>query len=339
MKITVVGCGNAFSHHNYNQSFLLEEMDPVTRKVERLLIDCGSRIPNALWEQEIDVKTIGYFYVSHAHGDHCGGIEEVAFSLYDWVNHPRHYSERRDPPVLIANKVLMQELWNNSFKGGLDSMEGFDSTLETFFKTWAIEPNQPFLWCGWRFQLVQQVHIMTGSVIKNTFGLFVSHATEEGRKKVFVTTDCQYFQPKQVRVFYEQADIVLQDAEFAGVDTVERQYKFGSGVHANVAELFGWPSANAMVMSPEVKRKLWLTHYQDFVCRYVPKREARFIDSIRAAVAGCTDAIVADNVRDLCDAYLRFESKDGFGNPCDWDALAKAEGLAGILKVGQEFEI
>ncbi len=329
MKITVIGCGNAFSHNNYNQSFLLEENN------KRLLIDCGTRTPIALHDQEIDLKSIDAIYISHAHGDHCGGLEEVAFTRYDWLNHPRHYSEGKYAPKLIANKVLMDELWNYTLKGGLDSMEGFDSTLETFFETVPVEPNKPFYWEGWKFDLVQQVHIMTGSVIKNTFGLFMS---KEGHKKVFFTTDCQYFQPKQVKVFYENADIIFQDGEFTGVDTKAKLYKFGSGVHASIAELFGWPSANAMVLNPTSKAKLWVSHYQDFVSRYIPKRQRKLVSDI-LAVAKTTDPVARQALERICNEFAKFESKDGFGNLCDWDALVKAEGLAGIVRVGQEFEV
>ena len=41
MKIRIIGCGNAFSYINFNQSFVLEEGG------HRRLIDCGSRVPLA----------------------------------------------------------------------------------------------------------------------------------------------------------------------------------------------------------------------------------------------------------------------------------------------------
>ena len=42
MKVKVLGCGNAFSNINYNQSFLLtEEHEGKTRN---LLVDCGYQV-------------------------------------------------------------------------------------------------------------------------------------------------------------------------------------------------------------------------------------------------------------------------------------------------------
>jgi len=330
MKITILGCGNAFSHNNYNQSFLLEENG------KNFLVDCGTRIPTALYDQEIDLKSIDAVYISHAHGDHCGGIEEIAFSRYDWTHKPRHFSEGNYAPKLYANKVLMNELWNFTFKGGLDSMEGFDSTLETFFETMPVEPNKPFYWEDWRFDLVQQVHLMTGSMIKNTFGLFMS---KEGHKKVFFTTDCQYFQPKQVRCFYDDADIIFQDGEFTGVDTKKKLFIFGSGVHASIAELFGWASANAMVLTSKIKSKLWVSHYQDFVAKFIPKKQKKFVEYLMKIASECTDPVSKIMLEEACSEYMFFESKDSFGNLVDWDSLVKEEGLAGIVRVGQEFEV
>ena len=42
MKITILGCGNAFSRHNFNQCFLLEEDG------RRMLLDYGYQAPAAV---------------------------------------------------------------------------------------------------------------------------------------------------------------------------------------------------------------------------------------------------------------------------------------------------
>ena len=174
-------------------------------------------------------------------------------------------------------------------------MEGFDATIETFFEPIPIEPNQPFIWQDLSFSLVQQIHVMTGSVIMNTFGLL---GDLPGGKKIYFTTDSQHCSPKQVEVFYRKADLIFQDCECVGVDTVKKEYSYGSGVHANYAQLAGYPSANSVKLSDDIKAKMWLSHYQDFVNHNV----------------------------------------DQFGNPCDWRAAARADGFHGFLKVGQVFE-
>jgi len=305
MIIKIIGAGNAFSYKNYNQSFLLEEGG------KKMLIDIGARVPLALHDANIPLSDIDAVYISHAHADHIGGLEEMAFMRYDWMNKPRKWddykylknprdymsgNEKKYAPKLIANELLLKELWDHSLKGGLDSMEGFDSSLETFFEPIPVKANVPFTWQGWKFDLIQQIHIMTGSIIKYTFGLLMS---KKGHKTIYFTTDSQHCSPRQIETFYKKADIIFQDCECVGVDTSTKEYKFGSGVHANYAQLAGYSSANSVRLDDDIKAKMWLSHYQDFVS----------------------------------------EGKDGFGNNCDWSNLAHSDGFNGFVAVGQEFEI
>ena len=327
MKITVLGCGNAFSKKNFNQSFLIEEAG------RTMLIDCGSQTPKALEKAGIDIKDIDDIYISHLHADHIGGLEEVAFLRYDWARTPRKATEGF--PRLIGNVQLLKDLWDKSLRGGLESMEGFVSDINTFFHTLPVEPNQSFEWQGWTVSLVQQVHIMSGSVIMPSFGIMFE---KEGHKTAYFVTDSQHCSPRQVENFYDKSDLIFQDAECIGVnmaheegaiifehedgrvvvkddlDDVETlakyaeegwtekkfaRFKFGSGVHANYGQLAGYDSANSVKLSASIKSKMFLSHYQDFV------------DS----------------------------GKDMFGNDVNWDVEIKKDGFAGRVHVGQFFEI
>ena len=126
MKITVLGCGNSFSVKNYNSSFLLEENE------SKLLIDCGNLNLLALHNASIGPKDITDIYTSHDHSDHCGGLENMAFYCYDWKNKPK-VSTIGYVPKLIVHERLLPKLWENTLKGGLQSIEGFETTLETYF--------------------------------------------------------------------------------------------------------------------------------------------------------------------------------------------------------------
>ena len=318
MNIRVIGCGNAFSNKNFNQCFMLsnERNDAGQR---RMLIDCGYQTGAALYKAGVDLKSITDVYVSHQHADHIGFLEGLAFQRYDWAKRPQstkesgifidtktdkaarlphnQCAENSYAPNLIANSKLMDDLWEHSLKGGLQSIEGVDCTLDTFFYTVPIESNDTFDWAGWNCKIIQQIHIMTGSMISNTFGLFMTRASDG--YKVYFTTDSQHCSPRQMEVFYAQADLIIQDCECIGVDTVKRESKFMSGVHANYAQLAGWESANSVKLPKKIKAKMYLSHYQDFVS----------------------------------------EGKDGFGQDCDWAAMALADGFKGFVKVGQEITI
>ncbi len=103
MKVTCIGCGNAFSKLLFNQSFLLEEDG------RKLLIDCGSKIPMALYHHNIDVTEIDDIYISHLHADHIGGLEEMAFGRYDWAMNPKPDKainfKNVEAPHLICEKI------------------------------------------------------------------------------------------------------------------------------------------------------------------------------------------------------------------------------------------
>lgn len=309
MKVTVLGCGNAFSTKLFNQQFLLEDGN------SKMLIDCGQTTPFALLEAGISAQDITHIYISHQHADHVCGLENIAFQRYDWVNRPQDEEQwrlllstgkiKKLPPTLICNDLLMKGLWEHSLRGGLESFEGFLANIDTVFMPKPIKPNHSFEWEGWTCILIQQIHVMTGSSIMNTFGLFME---KEGHQSIYFTTDSQHCSPLQVENWYRKADVIFQDCECTGVDTskidresgmlVENAYQFGSRVHANYAQLAGYPSANSIKLSDEIKGKMWLSHYQDFV----------------------------------------IEGKDFFGNDCDWYALAKEDGFSGFAAKGQVFE-
>jgi hypothetical protein len=325
MEISVIGCGNAFSERNFNQAFVVEE------EGRKLLIDCGYQVPTALRASGIDFKEIDDIYISHLHADHIGGLEFMAFSRYNWAKRPRQADE--NSPRIIGNRQLLEDLWKKSLRGGLESMEGFVADLGTFFHPLPVEPNHSFEWQGWNAELIQQIHVMSGSIIMPSFGLIFS---KPGRKTVYFVTDSQHCSPRQIEDFYRKSDVIFQDSEFVGVNTAlpegepyfekdgeikpksacdaneimellatgweEKQwgrYTFGSGVHANYAQLAGYQSANSIKLGNEIKSRMWLSHYQD----YVPS------------------------------------GRDMYGNKVDWDAEVKKDGFAGLVKVGMTFSV
>jgi ribonuclease BN (tRNA processing enzyme) len=287
MKITILGCGHNGSTINGNNCILLEE-NRGANNVQRMLIDAGWDLPHMLKRGKVRPKDITDVYISHLHGDHIGGLEWLGFDRYDWATRPRPTKCNWDL-ILHANSLLMNEMWDHSLSGGMSSIEGIDATLETFFRLNPIRPNTTFEWCGWTFKLIQQIHIMSGSIITNTFGLLV---TKPGHKTLYFVTDAQHCSPRQVEVFYREADIIFQDCELYPA-------KMMSQVHANYAQLAGYPEANSVKLSDDIKSKMWLTHYQDFYN----------------------------------------DKKDFFGNECDWDALAEKDGFQGFVHVGQTFEV
>jgi ribonuclease BN (tRNA processing enzyme) len=89
MKLTVIGCGDAFgSGGRFNTCFMIDAAG------RRVLLDCGASTPVALKARNIDLNSIDGVILSHLHGDHFGALP---FLLLDWQFHAR-----REKPLTIA---------------------------------------------------------------------------------------------------------------------------------------------------------------------------------------------------------------------------------------------
>lgn len=228
MKLTFLGAGSAFTvgDGNYQSNVLL-----TSASGRRLLVDCGGDIRFSLHEQGLKLTDITDIYISHLHADHVGGLEGIAFSTF--------FTPGVGRPRLYTSVSLVDDLWSRSLSGGLGSIEGHITGLDTYFDVQAIGRNGGFTWEGVYFQLVQVVHYMDGFNVVPSFGLLF----QVGEVKIFLTTDTQHA-PNQIGKFYAMADLILQDCETT-------PYK--SGVHANYSELKTLPI--------DVKAKMWLYHY------------------------------------------------------------------------------
>jgi len=236
MKLTFAGVGSAFCGPDQYQTMAVLEQDD-----ERLLIDCGGDARFALAEIGLGFQDIGSVYISHLHGDHIGGLEWLAFGS--------HFVPECKKPGLVGNERLLWTGWSNSLRGGLQSIEGREMSLEDYFNVQGIELNGYFLHTNKvRLTPVQTVHVMSAYAIVHSYGLLIDHTVavdgQYGSKKAFYTADTQ-FCPTQIKVFYEQSDIIFQDCETA---------PYYSGVHAHYDDLKTLPE--------ETRAKMWLMHYQ-----------------------------------------------------------------------------
>jgi len=332
MKIKVIGCGGAFTEELYHQCFMLSENG------RNLFIDYGQQIqPFALKNAGLTVKDVDEVIITHCHDDHVLSLGMLGLRRYDFINKPQNCKDTKIPyaPKLIINHNLLSEI-NDITKGNFRTIEGFVSTLDTFFDVKVLQDNEPYFFEGWKVDMVQQIHVMTGSTVMYSYGVFF----EKGDKSFLITSDTQYFQPRQVHYFYKKANLIITDCETIGTNFQFQEgekvyikdgkpyrypvqaddpdgmksleimtkgyeikdwecFKFMSGVHSSYCELAGYKSANAMILSSDIKDKTWLSHYGDHVIHGV----------------------------------------DAFGNKVDWDAQAKKDGFAGFVKLGQVFEV
>src|SRR6056297_1722380 len=86
LGILFLGTGSAFTKKNYQNNIL------IVKGEDHVMIDCGTRTPEALTRLGRSVGDIRNYYVTHSHADQGGGLEFEDF----WVVH--RPTERPDLP-------------------------------------------------------------------------------------------------------------------------------------------------------------------------------------------------------------------------------------------------
>jgi ribonuclease BN (tRNA processing enzyme) len=232
MKVQFIGTGVAGALNNWQTNALI-----TFDSGDKLLIDCGGDGRHAMRAAGVKPSEINNVYISHLHGDHCGGLEDFGFATY--------FDPKCRKPNLYISRALVSDLWNNVLSGGMSTLQNEVNSLETYYDVHPVEKNGGFVIDGVSFTLVQVMHIMSGFTFMLSFGLMAMMPTG---KKIFFTTDTQ-FAPAQIMDFYRSADVIFHDCEcYSG---------FKSGVHAHFDDL--------ATLSPEIKAKMHMVHYPDLV--------------------------------------------------------------------------
>lgn len=99
MKLTVVGCGDAFGSGGR-----LQTAYHVESSGRQFLIDCGASTLIGFQRQGLDPNRVGTILISHLHGDHFAG-------LVWWLLHAQHISKRTEPLVIAGPPGVEARTW------------------------------------------------------------------------------------------------------------------------------------------------------------------------------------------------------------------------------------
>lgn len=237
LELFFIGVGSAFTKRKYQTNLL------IIKGNDHLLVDCGTKCPQAFYELSIPVTEVRNLLITHSHADHIGGLEEVALL-------GRYMTKRK--PVMVVNETYQHILWDMSLRGGSAYNEedagdilGFHDFFDIIRPHWL--PNYPretfSAEIGSIFiKMVRTMHIPDSSWDwQSSFwscGIVIDN-------RVLFTSDTRY-DPELVLSFDEMFDFeaIFHDCQF-----------FTGGVHASIEEL--------KELSPEIKKKMYLTHYGD----------------------------------------------------------------------------
>ncbi len=238
LSLFFVGCGSAFSKTMDQNNLLIVKGD------QHLLIDCGTKTPQALYDHGISVGELQNFLITHTHADHIGGLEEVMMT--------HRYLNGSSRPNIIINEEFEAILWNHSLRGGSaysETRDGLPLTFTDFWnplrpalldsaprETWAIETG------GLSIKMPRTKHFPDNAESwKDSFwscGLIIDD-------RILFTSDTR-FDPELIKSYDDQFnfEIIFHDCQF-----------FTGGVHASLEELSTLPE--------RIKQKMILMHYSD----------------------------------------------------------------------------
>lgn len=219
MKIQMLGTGSAFAKAFNNNNAL------VSVNGRTLLIDCGITAPKALHELGKNFGDLDAVLITHIHGDHVGGLEELAFQM--------KFIYQRKPVIFIAD-TLVQPLWEHTLKGGLQQDES--QTLHDYFDVRPLHEGTPAeVLPGLQVELFRTPHIPG----KSSYSLLVNGF-------FFYSADMVF-----------DASLLESLVKDRGVSTIfhDCQLHPPGAVHACLPELLTLPDY--------IQERVYLMHYGD----------------------------------------------------------------------------
>ncbi len=239
LSLTFIGAGSAFSKKYYQNNLL------IVKGQDHLLVDCGTRTPEALAALGLSVTNIKNYLITHTHADHIGGLEEVML-----LN--RYFA--RQKAAIVVTPRLRDILWSWSLRGGAAYNEVHEGRPLTFEDFW--DPIFPRRVRGADRELAVarvgniELALFRTKHIPDTAlswrDSFPSYGLVIDRRILF-TSDSRY----------DPELVLAMDAAYPLEAIFHDCQLFPGGVHAYLEELAALP--------PAIKAKTRLMHYGDKV--------------------------------------------------------------------------
>lgn len=237
LSLFFIGVGSAFSkRHNQNNLLIVKGND-------HLLIDCGTKCPQALYDLGLNITDVRNFLITHSHADHIGGLEEICLT--------NRYGIRKKPKIVI-NETYQHILWDMSLRGGCAYSEEKAGMVLTFADFWDITRPR---WLenfpretleaevgGINVKMFRTKHIPDSSDSWETSFWSCGVIIDD---RILFTSDTRF-----------DDDLVISFENMFNFEAIFHDCQFyNGGVHASLEEIKTLP--------PEIKKKMYLMHYND----------------------------------------------------------------------------
>jgi ribonuclease BN (tRNA processing enzyme) len=237
LSLFPIGSGSAFTKKLYQNNLL------VIKGNTHLMIDCGTRTPEAFSRLGLPITEVKNFLITHSHADHVGGLEEVILM--------GRYVARQKPNIIIT-KEYEKLLWNQSLKGGCAMNEVHDGKPLGFADYWNVRRPRAITTLGreaWqihfenlRLTLFRTKHYPDNAPSWKESAFSIGCVIDD---RILFTGDTR-FDPEIITAVTDHfpIDLIMHDVQF-----------FPGGVHA--------PFDDLKTLPDNIRAKTLLMHYPD----------------------------------------------------------------------------
>lgn len=238
LSLFFIGVGSAFSKRHYQTNLL------AVKGQDHLLIDCGTKTPQAFFELGLPIAHVKNYFITHSHADHVGGLEEVMLVA--------RYGTNTRPNIYIT-ETYQHLLWDMSLRGGSAYNEEVGGKNLTFGDMWQVHrpkwlPGYPretyeFQLGKLNVKLFRTAHIPGDSTGWSDSFWSTGVILDD---RIMFTGDTKF-----------DRDLLEDYSRLFDLQTIFHDCQFfpPGGVHASIEELKTLPK--------ELKNKIVLMHYGD----------------------------------------------------------------------------